>query len=67
MTPERAVALVFEGVRVRIRSGAVGCEAFVMAEGTVIAYAPAPTITIKQDDGSLSSWQITLPIDEVTG
>jgi hypothetical protein len=34
-----------------------------MAEGVVVGYAPAPTITVRSDDGRQSDWQITLPID----
>jgi hypothetical protein len=34
-----------------------------MAEGVVVGYAPAPTITVRSDDGRQSDWQVTLPID----
>jgi hypothetical protein len=36
-----------------------------MAEGVVVGYAAAPTITVRSDDGSQSDWQVTLPIEIV--
>ncbi len=38
-----------------------------MAEGRVVAYCAAPTLTIQHDDGSRSSWSADLPIVEVPG
>ncbi len=47
--------------RVRIFSGAAGCEQHVMAEGVVVGYCDAPTLLIRHDDGTQSSWSVRLP------
>lgn len=60
---ERATELVAQGSRIRVRSGALGCEQIVMAEGKVIAYCPAPSLVIRHADGTRSSWSVDLPID----
>lgn len=36
-----------------------------VAEGVVVGYAAAPTITVRADDGTQSDWQVTLPIHVV--
>lgn len=63
--PTRAADLVRRRARVRVHSGAVGCGDHVMAEGTVVAWCAAPSLTIVHDDGTRSSWATTLPIVEV--
>lgn len=70
ISAEQAHALVAERSRVRVRSGAVGCEHVVMAEGRVLGYCPAPSLLIEHADGSRSQWSVDLPIDvlpEVAG
>lgn len=37
----------------------------VMAEGEFIAYAAAPTVVLRHRDGTKSSWQTTLPMEEI--
>jgi hypothetical protein len=63
ISAERAKALVGEGARIRVRSGGIGCEHVVMAEGRVIAYCPAPSLVIEHADGTRSSWSVDLPVD----
>lgn len=60
MNCEDAMALVSSQQRVRVY-GHHGFQP--LAEGRVIAYAEAPTITIEDDEGNRTSWQITLPIE----
>ncbi|WP_433731072.1 hypothetical protein ACQP2Y_21745 [Actinoplanes sp. CA-051413] len=63
--PEKAHDLVQRGARIRVHSGAIGCEELVMAEGKVIAYCSTPTLTVEHDDGTRTSWSVGLPIVEV--
>jgi hypothetical protein len=56
--------LVRRGARIRVHSGAVGCEGQVMAEGKVIAWCATPSLTIEHEDGTRSSWSTDLPIVE---
>lgn len=43
-----------------------GCDpTVVMAEGELIAYAVAPTVVLRHRDGSKTSWQTTLPMEEI--
>lgn len=65
ISSERAHDFVQRGARIRVHSGALGCHNLVMAEGQVIAYCPAPSLSIEHDDGSRSSWSVDLPIEEV--
>ncbi len=58
MSPED---LVGSNARVRIFSGAVSCGNVVMAEGVVVAYLARPSLLIRHDDGSQSSWSVDLP------
>jgi hypothetical protein len=62
---QQAHDLVDRRATIRVHSGAIGCEDIVMAEGRVVAYSAAPTLTIEHADGTRSSWQVTLPIIEV--
>lgn len=49
----------------RLRVFAANDPRVVLAEGEFISFASAPTVMLEHDDGTRSSWQITLPIDEV--
>jgi hypothetical protein len=62
---ERARDFVQRGARIRVHSGALGHHEMAMAEGHVVAYCAAPTLTIQHDDGSRSTWSVDLPIEEV--
>lgn len=57
--------LVANTARVRVRSGALGQERHVMAEGKVVAYSQHPQICVEADDGTQSWWPVTLPVDVV--
>lgn len=46
----------------RVRVGAASDPSVTLAEGVVIGYAAAPTITVRER-GRDSSWMVTLPID----
>ena len=59
------VDMVIESTRVRVHSGALGCEHQVMAEGRVVAYSASPQILVQADDGTRSWWPVTLPIEVV--
>lgn len=65
VTEQQAADLVRRGARIRVHSGALGCEDIVMAEGKVISWCAAPSFTIEHDDGTRSSWSAALPIAEV--
>lgn len=60
MNRERAAELVRSQERVRVFLN-YGTEP--AAEGRVIAYSDAPTITVEDDDGNRTHWQINLPIE----
>jgi len=62
---KQAADLLRRSARVRVHSGAVGCENVALAEGKVIAWCAAPSLTIVHDDGTRSSWSAELPIVEV--
>lgn len=49
----------------RLRVFAAADPRIVLAEGEFIAFANAPTVVLRQDDGTKSSWQVTLPMAEV--
>lgn len=36
-----------------------------LAEGEFVGYNAAPTVVLRQADGTLSAWQTTLPMEEV--
>lgn len=57
--------LVRQRARVRIFSGTPGHRDHAMAEGEVIGYVEAPTLLIRHDDGTQSSWPVTLPREVV--
>lgn len=61
MSPEDLVGRA----RVRVFSGALGCEHHIMAEGVVVGYCEAPTLLIRHDDGTQSSWSVRLPREVV--
>ena len=65
MDHDTARSMVERGATIRVHAGAVGCEDMVMAEGRVIVYCAAPTLTIEHADGTRSSWSTQLPIVEV--
>jgi hypothetical protein len=54
---------VIDSTRVRVRSGALGCEQQVMTEGKVVAYSASPQILVEADDGTKTWWSVNLPID----
>jgi hypothetical protein len=56
ISSQQAHDFVERRARIRVHSG---------AEGTVISYCAAPSLTIEHDDGSRSSWSVDLPINEV--
>lgn len=58
-TPQHPHDLVGKA-RVRVFAGALGYEDHVMAEGDVIAYCDVPTLVLRHDDGTRSSWNVTL-------
>lgn len=62
---DQAIDFIRRSARVRVHSGALGCEDMVMAEGKAIAWCAAPSLTIEHDDGTKSSWSTQLPITEV--
>jgi len=64
ISSEQAHGFVQRHARIRVHSGALGQD-MVMAEGHVISYCAAPTLTIEHDDGSRSTWSADLPIREV--
>lgn len=65
ISSEHAFDLVMRRARIRVHSGAIGHEDLVMAEGSVIAYTPAPSLLIEHADGTRSSWLVDLPITEL--
>ena len=65
LSAEAAMDLLRRRARVSVHSGALGFEGYIMAEGEVVAYCPAPSLTIRAADGTLSSWSCDLPIQEV--
>ncbi len=62
---ETAQDFVERGARIRVHSGAIGHENHVMAEGRVRGYGDGPMIGIEHDDGRLTWWLTSLPINEV--
>jgi hypothetical protein len=66
VSADKARDLVCRGAQIRVHSGAIGCEDIVMAEGKVIAYCPAPSLTIEHADGTRSSWSVGLPITDLS-
>ena len=64
ISTQQAIDFVNRQARVRVHSAAIGDKS-VMAEGVVVAFIPSPCIVLQHEDGSQSTWGITLPIAEI--
>ena len=54
------------GQRTHLRVFAACDPTEILAEGEFVGYNPAPTVVLRQADGTLSAWQTTLPMEEIT-
>lgn len=59
--------LIRDRARIRVFSGAIGCEDHVLDEGEVVAFLPAPSLELLRDDGRRVAYLVTLPRERVSG